>query len=177
VKENTGIVQLTDPNDPAFDFSSLYDTISTSETQYVFKATIDKYWQVSARSTFKTSYHGAALISKKILTNELFRIGGFALLRGFDEESIYASQYHIGTAEYHYLLGQNSFFFLFFDGSYVVNEGAVPASYSTPLGFGAGINFETRAGIFEVSYALGKVDNAAIEFRSAKIHFGYLNYF
>jgi hemolysin activation/secretion protein len=99
------------------------------------------------------------------------------LLRGFNEQSVYASQYHIGTVEYHYLLGLNSYFYLFLDGAYVANESLSPATYDTPFGFGAGINFETRAGIFGVSYALGEQNNIPIEFRNAKIHFGYVNYF
>ena len=48
--------------------------------------------------------------------NELFQIGGYKLLRGFDEESIYAKQvcgmalWSTGT-----LLGLNSIFFVFTD--------------------------------------------------------------
>jgi hypothetical protein len=43
-----------------------------------------------------------------------------------------------------------------------------------PLGFGAGLAFETKAGIFQVSYAYGKTDQTPVQWRSAKIHFGYL---
>jgi hypothetical protein len=177
VKENAGITQLTDPGDLTFEFSSLYDSLESKETQFVFKAALDKYWQLTSRSIVKTSYKGSAIISNNILQNELFRIGGFKLLRGFDEESIYASQFHLLSAEYHYLLSRNSYFYLFFDGAYVLNETAVPEIADYPLGFGAGINFETRAGVFGLSYALGRQQNNPIEIRSAKLHFGYLNYF
>ncbi len=177
VKENAGITQLRDPTDSSFDFATLYDSIGTKETQYVFNAQVEKYFQISSRSTILTSYHGAAILSRKVFQNELFRIGGFHLLRGFNEQSVLASQYHIGTVEYHYLLGQNSFFYFFIDGGYVENTASAIATYEAPLGFGAGINFETRAGIFGVSYALGKLQNTGIEFRNAKIHFGYVNYF
>jgi hypothetical protein len=47
----------------------------------------------------------------------------------------------------------------------------------TPFGFGAGISFETKAGIFSINYALGKQFNNPIELRSGKIHFGIVNYF
>jgi hemolysin activation/secretion protein len=151
--------------------------VGIKETQYIFKGEIDKYFQLSSRSVIQASYHGAAIFSNKIFQNELFRIGGFHLLRGFNEQSVLASQYHIGTIEYHYLLGQNSYFYLFFDGAYVVNESLSPVTYDTPIGFGAGINFETRAGIFGVNYALGQQQNNPIQFRNAKIHFGYVNYF
>jgi len=174
VKENAGIVQLSDSS---VNFASLYDSVGTKETQYIFKGEIDKYFQLSSRSVIQASYHGAAIFSNKIFQNELFRIGGFHLLRGFNEQSVYASQYHIGTIEYHYLLGQNSYFYLFFDGAYVVNESLSHSTNDTPIGFGAGINFETRAGIFGVNYALGQQQNNPIQLRNAKIHFGYVNYF
>ena len=177
VKENAGITQLTDPNDPEFNYASLYDSVNTSEAQYIFQTTLQKYWALSARSVILTAYHGAAFISHEIFQNELFRIGGFQLLRGFDEQSIYASQYHIGTVEYHFLLAQNSFFYLFFDGAYVQNQSITPVDNDFPYGFGAGVNFETKAGIFALSYALGAQQNSPIAFRSAKIHFGYVNYF
>jgi hypothetical protein len=41
--------------------------------------------------------------------NELFQIGGNRLLRGFDEESQFVSQYLVPSVEYRYLIGQNSY--------------------------------------------------------------------
>lgn len=177
VKENTAITQLTDPADPEFDFASLYDSVESKEAQYVFRAALLRYWGLGKRSVLLAAYHGAALVSNDLFENELFRIGGLQLLRGFDEQSIYASQYHIATLEYHYLLGQNSFFFGFAEGAFVQNQLAVSDEIDYPYSFGAGMNFETKAGIFTMSYAVGSQQNNPIQFRSAKIHFGYVNYF
>jgi hypothetical protein len=49
--------------------------------------------------------------------------------------------------------------------------------HDTPMGFGTGITFETKLGIFSLNYALGKEFNNQIVFRAAKIHFGLINYF
>lgn len=46
-----------------------------------------------------------------------------------------------------------------------------------PVGFGAGITFETRLGIFSFNYALGKQFNNPILFKEGKVHFGIVNYF
>ena len=46
-----------------------------------------------------------------------------------------------------------------------------------PFGIGAGINFETKAGIFGLNYALGSQNNNPLSIKNAKIHFGYVNYF
>ena len=46
-----------------------------------------------------------------------------------------------------------------------------------PFGFGSGMSFETKAGIFSITYALGKQFDNPIKFSSAKIHFGFVNFF
>ena len=112
--------------------------------------------------------------SKNLLTNELYRIGGLNSLRGFDEESLYASVYGIETTEIRYLFEKNSAFFLFYDQAAYQNS---ENNTDFPLGFGAGISFQTGAGIFTLSYALGKEQNNPIEFRNARIHFGFINRF
>jgi len=177
IKKDNRILQLTDPFQPEFNFSSLYDSVDLKETQFRLTANIDKFWVLSGRSSFKSSYHGGAILSNNIFENELYHIGGFRFLRGFDEQSIFASQYHVATLEYHYLLSLNSFAYLFFDAGYIENSALISYTSDTPIGFGAGLNFETKAGVFGISYALGRQKDNPIEFRSAKIHFGYVNHF
>jgi hypothetical protein len=177
VKKDPRIMQLQDPFQPEFNFNSLYDSVDLNEKQFRVTGSIDKYWRLTGRSSIKSSYHIGAIISNSIFENELYHIGGFRFLRGFDEQSIFASQYHVATLEYHYFLSLNSFAYLFFDAGYVENTALVPHTYDAPLGFGAGLNFETKAGVFGISYALGRQKDNPVEFRSAKIHFGYINYF
>ncbi|MBE9485336.1 MAG: hypothetical protein IMY74_10845, partial [Bacteroidetes bacterium] len=98
--------------------------------------------------------------------------GGLKTLRGFDEESITASIYSIFTLEFRYLFDVNSFFQVFFDGAYYEHNANSGYLKDTPYGFGAGINFETKAGIFALSYALGSREGQSLQFKSAKIHFG-----
>jgi len=45
------------------------------------------------------------------------------------------------------------------------------------FGFGVGTNFNTRAGTFSISYALGKIINNPIQISNSKIHLGYINRF
>jgi outer membrane translocation and assembly module TamA len=45
-------------------------------------------------------------------------------------------------------------------------------------GVGLGILFETKAGLLNVSYAVGKRNDVGFNIREAsKLHFGYINYF
>jgi len=178
IKKNQKITQLRDPNDLTFDYSSLYDTLQLRSFQYTFKTDIARYWQVSGRSTIKTSASAAWLLSEnQLYQNELFRIGGNKLLRGFDEEAVFASLYAVFTAEYRYLIGQNSYLYAFGDYALLENKSTNAAIFDQPFGFGAGMTFETRAGIFGISYALGRQLNNPIDFRAGKIHFGYVSLF
>ena len=134
---------------------------------------------VTTRSTVRIGGQAAYLYGKDIFQNELFRIGGLKSLRGFDEESIYASSYAILSVEYRYILEQNSYLYLFGDQAYYENN-AVTLSlvgHDKPYGFGVGISFQTKAGIFSISYALGSQQGNPIEVKSGKIHFGIVNYF
>lgn len=177
INKNASIVKLQDESDPDFDFNSLYDTMNLNAYQFRVKLAAAHYFQLTRASTLKVAATGAWFQSPSIFRNELFQIGGYRLLRGFDEESIFASRYAVGTLEYRYLLGQNSFLFAFTDLGWAKNTvPAVPVS-NTFLGIGLGMAFETKAGIFNVSYAAGKRDDAKFNLRQSKIHLGYVNYF
>jgi hemolysin activation/secretion protein len=102
-------------------------------------------------------------------------VGGYRLLRGFDEESIYTNRYAVGTIEYRYLVGLNSNFFVFSDLGYSTNN--IIHQSNNYLGLGAGLSFETKSGIFNVCYALGKRNDLQFDLRQSKIHFGYVSIF
>jgi outer membrane protein assembly factor BamA len=109
--------------------------------------------------------------------NELYRFGGTRSLRGFDENMLSASIYSIQNIELRYLFEQNSAFYLFWNGAYYYKNVIREVTEDFPWGVGIGADFETRAGIFTISYALGKQFDNPLEIRSAKIHFGYVSRF
>lgn len=137
----------------------------------------DYFIPIPRRSTINLGVNSAYLWNEQLFDNELYRIGGLRTLRGFDEESINANMYGIFTAEYRYLLEQNSYLSAFYDWAYYEKITAADRVIDRPFGFGAGINFETPIGIFSLSYAVGKQFDNPIQFRAAKIHFGFVNRF
>jgi outer membrane protein assembly factor BamA len=177
IKKNNIITKLIDPADSAFSFSSLYDSVKLSSYEFRLKIIAAHYFQLGHASTLKLGLNSGMFQSPNNFLNELFLIGGYKLLRGFDEESIYASQYAVSTLEYRYLIGMNSFLFSFLDAGWAKNN--MPALYNSHsyIGVGLGLAFETKAGIFNISYAIGKEDSNSFEFRAAKIHLGYVNFF
>ena len=114
--------------------------------------------------------------SPTIFENELFRFGGLNTLRGFNEEQLFASTKGQLTFEYRFLLDGNSNVFLFYDQCFYENT-SVSYKNDHPLGFGGGISFGSKIGIFSITYALGREQANPIDFRSSKIHFGYTAYF
>jgi Omp85 superfamily domain len=178
LKKNNEILELKDPNNPSFDFETLYDTVKLKTYQFRIRATAAKYFPLGKqRSTIKTAVNGGMFQSGNIFRNELFQLGGYKLLRGFDEESQYLSQFAIATVEYHYLVGQNSYFYVLADGGWGRNNSQNNKISYTYFGTGLGLAFETKAGIFNLAWAVGKRNDTQFNLRQSKIHFGFVNYF
>src|SRR5436190_287518 len=177
IKKNNEILELKDPSDPSFDFESLYDTVKLKSYQLRMIGSVAKYFPIGKQGTFKTAINGGAILSDNIYKNELFQIGGYKLLRGFDEESQYLSQYAVATLEYRYLIGLNSFFFGFVDGGWGRNNSQSSNYTHTYIGTGLGLALETKAGVFNLAWAVGKRDDTPFNLRQSKIHFGFVNYF
>ncbi len=156
----------------------VYQNISLHSLEYSGDVNAALYIPIVGKSVLKFGLQSAFISGPSLFLNDLYRIGGLNTLRGFDEESIYASTYAIGTIEYRYLLEQNSFLHLFFDQAYYENDN-VSAKYihDTPYGFGTGVSFETKAGIFSLDYALGSQGGNPIYLKAGKIHFGIVSYF
>jgi outer membrane protein assembly factor BamA len=155
----------------------LYENINLKSNIYNAELNAEYYFPITKRSVIKIGSKNGYTFNENLFDNELLRIGGLLTLRGFDEESIFASSYTIETLEYRFILEQNSYMFAFFDGAYYESNGYENFVADRPFGFGAGMSFETKAGIFSISYAVGKQFDNPILFRSAKIHFGFVNFF
>ena len=166
-------IRILEQNKP-----KLYDSIQLKTNQFKGGVLLEYYIPIAQRSTIKIANRSASIYSERLYANELMRIGGLRTLRGFDEESISASTYSIFTLEYRFLLDQNSFFSVFSDyGLYENNTTGIEYFSDTPVGFGAGVSFETKAGIFTFNYAIGSQFGNPVDVRAAKIHFGFINFF
>jgi outer membrane protein assembly factor BamA len=154
-----------------------YDSIQLKSTQYKGEITADYFLPAFNRSVIDIGSIAGYLQSPDIFENEMYRLGGLKTLRGFDEESILASRFVIGKLEYRYIIETNSYLFLFVNSMYYERRQLGAFVHDVPFGFGTGITFETKLGIFSLNYALGREFTNPIVFRAAKIHFGLINYF
>ncbi|MBA2563381.1 MAG: BamA/TamA family outer membrane protein [Chitinophagaceae bacterium] len=178
ISKNNDISNLKDPADPGFNFNSLYDSLKLKTYQVRLTLIAAHYFPAGKKSTFKAGISGGVFQSQAIFRNELFQIGGYRLLRGFNEESIYATQYAVITAEYRLLVGINSYLSGFTDVGFTKTRFQTTNFTNRYTGAGLGLTFETKFGLLNLSYALGKQSDVKFDIsNSSKIHFGYINYF
>jgi outer membrane protein assembly factor BamA len=176
IKKNSQILDLKDPSDPDFDFEDLYDTVKLKAYQFRITTTAAHFVPLGSQSTIKLGMNAGIYQSANYFRNELFQIGGYKLMRGFDEESQFVSQYAIGTVEYRYRIGLNSFFFAFTDGGFGKHLLEAEKNHSY-LGVGLGLSLETKAGVINLAGALGRRDDIPFNFRQFKVHIGFASYF
>ncbi|MCB9282893.1 MAG: BamA/TamA family outer membrane protein [Lewinellaceae bacterium] len=178
IEPNPAITELQDPNDPAFDFSALYDTLD--QKTYLVRLTGDVGYFFPIFSSFALylrNRSGWVYSPQSIYRNEQIRIGGNRLLRGFDEESIFATLYSVFSLEYRLLLDGNSYLYAFGDYGYVEDRTTTTRRFDRPVGLGVGLTFETPVGIFGISVAVGQQYGQGFDFRNPKLHFGYVSVF
>jgi len=175
ISKNNKILEIKDSRYP---YSSLYDSLKLKTYQIKLKAAYAHYFKLSKFTVLKTSFKGGFMNSPNLFRNELFQIGGFKTLRGFNEESIYAKNYAVFTSEYRIILGLNAYLSFFGDLGFVKTVYSKIKQNEQYKSLGVGMVFETKTGLLNLSYSLGMKQNEAFNFReSSKLHFGYVNYF
>ena len=152
--------------------ATLYDGIEMSALRYRVLSDMQGYIPLHKKWVLLLSAKGGAMLGSDNLVNELFKIGGFNTLRGFNENEIYASSYLIGLTELRFVYAKRSYINAFFNFAWY--EKNITGNYlnDTPFGFGVGTAFDTKAGMFYLMYALGRQFDNPISLKSGIIHFG-----
>ena len=166
---------ITNIKSAGFNYKTLYDSIATNTYQLKAKLNITKYSSLGKQTVLKNALQFGTLLSANYLQNELFQIGGFKLLRGFDEENIFTNQYLVSSNEIRFLFNNNSYFFGFADMGFTENK-IIQKNYSF-IGGGIGLALATKQGLLNVSFAAGKRNDLAFSFRDSKIHIGIISNF
>lgn len=128
---------------------------------------VKKRWQAHL------AFLGKGIWSDQLYANEQFRLGGFKTLRGFDEESLQATRYLLWNVEQRYLLDANSWLYAFANGGWLAQQLVDANNSDRPIGFGLGLTFQNKTGVFNVAYALGSSATQQLRVGNAKVHLGY----
>jgi len=178
VSKNVDILRLRDSVDSKFSFESLYDTVTLKTTILKPEFHSEYYLPLARRATVKWQIDGAALLgTNQWGTSELFRLGGNRLQRGFDEESLLATQFALSTLELRLLTGKNTYLMGFYDFGAYRNNSRISNDTYYATGVGLGAHIDSKAGIFSVTFGVGKFQNTDFDFGRIKTHFGYVSRF
>lgn len=172
IRKNNTISQI---NDGGYKFSSLYDSIQLKSYQIKLQLNAAQYFKIGKFSTIKTQLNAGLINSPTIYKNEMFQIGGLKILRGFDEESIFTDKYIVATTEFRYIYSKNAYFNSFIDYGFTNND-LIKKQFQY-IGFGGGLGFETKQGIFNISIATGKDIKQTLNLKQTKIHIGFISLF
>lgn len=159
---------IVNPKIPA----EYYDQIKKDETQLKATFNIESYHPIFRKIIFNLTNKTNYISGNNRYDNELFRFGGLTTLRGFDEESLLASFVSILNTEIRWMMDRKTYLFVFWNGAYYEKRTPAKFVHDTPFGTGIGLSFDTPAGIFNITYALGKEFNNPIQLKYGKIHFG-----
>ncbi|MHC2992807.1 membrane protein [Pontibacter sp. HJ8] len=154
-----------------------YDTLELNTTQLSLALRLENFFRVGKNSALLARVRGEALLNDQILLNDMYRLGGLASLRGFDDFFYYASTYGVGTLEYRLFTAEDSYVLLFYDQGYYRSDLEASQAEGMPLGVGGGISFSTGAGIFQLVYSVGHSEQQPMSLKYSKIHFGVTSKF
>ena len=150
-----------------------YDTIDLKSTNGSLHYALSIQKRFGRSSTIFFSQDSETILGKQRVTNQFFRVGGLATLRGFNELFFFTDAYFINTLEYRYFFEEQSYFFAFLD------QGVLRTMDEAewPVGLGTGLSLETNSGVFSFAMALGRTKEIPWDISNAKIHFGYISQF
>ncbi len=175
VLRNADILKL---DDGQAGFANQYDSLTGRNSTLRANGRLEFFQPFFKNTTLRLGLAGGGIFSKKpIMANEQTRLGGQKTLRGYTEESVFATRWLVSTVEYRLLTGENSYLAAFADYGYVENLTNRTRQFLHPLGLGAGMSFEAKAGVFGLFAAVGRQPGRAVDWRAAKFHLGYLSLF
>lgn len=155
----------------------LYENIDLETLVISGTSEISLYMPLKGALHIMGSTHFGIIEAPKLFESDLYLIGGLRTLRGFDEKSMPASMYSVSTAELRFFFEKYSYLTLFTD--YGIVRQMVNSAFANRYYFsaGTGLSFSTKAGIFNIFYALGKQNPGDFALRNGKVHFGFVTRF
>lgn len=156
---------------------SIYDTLDKKSLRGEILMDHTFFIPTFSNTTLALRYMGNYLLSEKVYVNELYRLGGFSTLQGFDERAIFANAFSMFKTEFRYLLSEESFAGVFVNAAFTENRSEQMNGVNGWLyGAGANVQLNTGRSSLQMAYALGTSQGEPIALRNAKFHFGLINY-
>ena len=169
IEKNQSVSSLIDPEGRPMEY--LYDSILLNAQQYQAQVVLKYFVPISKNYILHVLSHSGYIYSNApIFDNEKFRLGGNLSIRGFEEQRFLTNSFSYLTMENRWITGQNSHFFAGVDYGWLDLDGP---NRKWTLGLSLGTRFDTKAGIFTLSYAMGRVKEERWSLKNGKVHIGY----
>jgi hypothetical protein len=127
-----------------------------------------KIFNLSKKNSVFIRSNGSFLFSDTYLFNELSRFGGINSIRGFEENSLFATSFAVLNTEYRYKISKSLYVNSIIDGAYFEND--LQDTKEKLFGFGFGFGLLTNSGLLKLNYANGKNENQKFKFSNSKVH-------
>ena len=134
-----------------------------------------KIFNLNKKNSIYLNLNGEILFSDNFLTNELKMFGGINSIRGFEENSLFASLYTVVNSEYRYAVSKNIYIHTIMDAAYYEDD--INMSKEKLFGLGFGFGLFTKAGLFKLNYANGLLENQPFKLNNSKIHLSLNTFF
>ena len=92
ILRNSDIARVRFFNPQTNEYTSLYDTLNISSVRLDIKFKSSFFIPIKKRSTLRQLVEFNGLFADQVFFNELYNFGGYATLRGFDENELFASK-------------------------------------------------------------------------------------
>ncbi|OIQ21639.1 MAG: hypothetical protein BM549_09005 [Lacinutrix sp. MedPE-SW] len=148
---------------------------NTNEKQTRIVSELHHIFNLNQNNSIFLRLNGALLNSKNHLENELFRFGGINSIRGFQENSLLATQYGVLNTEYRYRLSNSIYAHTIIDFATLNNK--IDNIKENLYSFGVGFGVTTKAGLLKFNYANGKSENQQFKLNNSKIHLSLTSVF
>ena len=140
--------------------------VKTEQTLFYLKAFNN--FSFNRKNSIYLNVDASNLISNNYFDNELLRFGGINSIRGFEENSLYASLYGVLNTEYRYRLSNSIYVHSITDFAYFENK--LSDTKEKLYGFGFGFGILTNSGLLKFNYANGKNEQQNFKLSNSKIH-------
>ncbi|WP_083692172.1 POTRA domain-containing protein [Seonamhaeicola sp. S2-3] len=127
-----------------------------------------KIFNLNTNNSIYVRTNGSIINSDTYFENELLRFGGINSIRGFEENSLFATLYGLINTEYRFKLNNAIYLHSVIDAAYFENK--ISSHHEKLFGFGFGFGILTKSGLFKLNYANGKSENQQFKLSNSKVH-------
>ncbi|WP_198519831.1 hypothetical protein [Polaribacter sp. ALD11] len=146
---------------------------NTSINQVKLESTISYLLDLNKRNSMYLKNKTGLLNSESYLENELFRIGGWNTIRGFDKQSIFVKSYILQNIEYRYLTSENSFIYSVTDLALI----STTNNNEKLIGLGLGYLFNSKNSQINISTIIGTNTKNSLNTKNTQLLIKWTNFF